>query len=79
MADETYDVNSDLDILIVTDEKLQKRQIVERVEQFAQEFSLHADVLIYSSSEVETAISKPNSFVYSVYKKGKIVYENQRD
>jgi uncharacterized protein len=79
MAKGTYDVNSDLDILIMKDEKIQKRQIVERVEQFVQEFALHVDVLVYSKSEIETAISNPNSFLSSVYKEGKIVYENQRD
>lgn len=77
MANGTYDVNSDLDVLIITDEKIHKKMISERVEQFIQEFALRADVLIYSKKELETAIFKPYSFISSVYKEGKIVYENQ--
>jgi uncharacterized protein len=77
MANGTYDVYSDIDILIITDEKLQKKAISEPVEQFVKEFALHTDVLVYSKKELETAISKPNSFLSSVYTEGKIVYENQ--
>jgi predicted nucleotidyltransferase len=75
MAQGTHDVYSDLDILIVNDEQFQKKQITARVEQFAQQLALSADVLIYSKSDLKKAIDQPHSFVAGICQSGKIVYQ----
>jgi uncharacterized protein len=75
MANGTNNVHSDLDLLIVMDEHFQKQQLAERIEQFAQEIALRADVLIYSKNDLEKARQQPNSFLAGILAGGKIVYQ----
>jgi predicted nucleotidyltransferase len=75
MAHGTNNVHSDIDLLIVTDGLSQKRQIVERVQQFAHEMALRADVLVYSRQDLDQACADPHSFLSGVRSSGKIVYQ----
>ena len=78
MANGTSNVHSDLDLLIVTAEPAQKRQIAERVQHFAQELALRADVLVYSEKELKKAYAKADSFLSGIRCSGKIVYQKGR-
>ncbi|MDQ6788074.1 MAG: nucleotidyltransferase domain-containing protein [Acidobacteriota bacterium] len=77
LANDTGNVHSDLDLLLVADvDLLLKKQISEQIKQYAQELMLGADVLIYSEAELENAAQKePSSFVAGVLKSGKIIYQ----
>lgn len=70
----THDVHSDLDLLIVTKDDFQNKQIGERVEQFAQELALKADVLVYQKVAIERMVKPPHSFLASVWLDGMVVY-----
>lgn len=69
------DVYSDIDLLIVTDNSSLKGFFIHQIKNFAREFSLSADVLIYSESELEKASLNATSFLSAVVKHGKIVYK----
>lgn len=71
----TADVYSDLDVLIIAGEEADKKHISARVTRFAWELALKADVLVFSESEIAAGCEKPNSFLASVLKDGKIVYQ----
>lgn len=69
------DVYSDIDLLIVTDNTTSKNFFMQQIKNFAREFSLSADVLVYSESELEKASLNATSFLSGVIKHGKIVYK----
>ena len=75
MANGTNDIHSDIDLLIVLDDLNLKKQIVERVVQFEEQYSLKADVLVYSINDLEQAAKQPNSFLAGICKSGKILYQ----
>jgi predicted nucleotidyltransferase len=77
MSRGTNDVYSDIDLLIVSDERSQSKQIVEQVRQFAHELALRADVLVYSNQELDQACSNPYSFLSGVRREGRIVYQKE--
>ncbi|HXL55213.1 MAG TPA: nucleotidyltransferase domain-containing protein [Chitinophagaceae bacterium] len=68
-------VNSDVDLLIVTDNTYLKPYLVKQIESFAREFSLSVDVLMHSQEELEKASLNSSSFLASVIKYGKIIYK----
>lgn len=78
MANNTNNVHSDLDLLIIADDKFYKNQVVEKIKHYAWNFAVSVDILIYSKQEIEKTIEKPNSFIESVLKSGKIVYEKEK-
>jgi predicted nucleotidyltransferase len=75
MSNGTQDVYSDLDLLIISDNAVLKKQITEQIKHFAEEFAISADVLVYSNAAVEREIKETNSFLAGVMKSGKIVYQ----
>lgn len=71
----TDNVHSDLDLLIVTRDDVENKQISGRVEQFAQELALKADILVYSRALFKQAVEKPHSFLAAIWHDGKIIYK----
>ncbi len=76
MADEMTNVFSDVDLLIVSENTLIKKDITAKIVSYSSELSLKTDVLIYSRSEIEGESQTPNSFIAAIIKSGKVVYEN---
>ena len=76
MADEMTNVFSDVDLLIILENALMKKDITAKIVSYSSELSLKADVLICSRSEIEREIQKSNSFIAAIIKSGKIVYKN---
>lgn len=75
VAEGKGDVYSDIDLLIVTDNISLKNFFIHQVKNFAREFSLSVDVLVYSESELTKASLNATSFLSGVIKHGKIVYK----
>jgi predicted nucleotidyltransferase len=75
MINGTANVNSDLDLLIITESGINKKEAVARIRNQANQFSLKTDVLIYSKYEFEKEIKIENSFIKAVQKSGKIIYK----
>ncbi len=75
MADGMTNGFSDVDLLIVSENTLMKNDITAKIVSYSSELSLKTDVLIYSGSEIEREIRKPNSFIEAVLKSGKVVYK----
>ncbi|HSH65922.1 MAG TPA: nucleotidyltransferase domain-containing protein [Bacteroidia bacterium] len=67
--------NSDVDLLIISEDVYIKREIQKMIGIFCNEFSLKADILFYSAEEVEREQRKPHSFLGAILKDGKVVYE----
>ncbi len=78
MANATNDVYSDLDLLIVSEDIFSKKQTIEKIKQFASEFSVSADVLVYSRRQIEKESEQSFSFISGIIKSGKIVYQNNK-
>ncbi len=77
VANEKQNVFSDIDLLIITDLAVRKDDLRNEITHFAEEFSLRADILIQTPGEIEKITLDPNSFLSSVIKDGKIVYEKE--
>jgi len=75
MSTGTANTFSDVDLLIVSEGLEMKHNIVDLVMNFAKEFSLRADILVCSKSELEVLTDKQNSFVKAIIKSGKICYK----
>ena len=75
MANHTYNAYSDIDLLIVVSENITKGQIASQVKYFAQDFSISADILVYSKYDIKEAMEFPHSFIAGVLKSGKIIYK----
>ena len=75
MSDGTHNVYSDLDLLIISDNTVLKKQSIEQIKQFANEFGISADVLVYSNVAVEKDVKVANSFLAGVLESGKIIYQ----
>lgn len=78
MACGNANVFSDIDLLIISENTLPKRETAAIITSYARELSLKVDVLIYSASEVEKERQKAHSFVGAILKSGKPVFENKR-
>lgn len=77
MANDTANVFSDLDLLIVSDTSVNKKEASVRIKSFASQFCLKTDVLIHSEQELDSACKIPNSFLEAIYKSGKIVFKKE--
>jgi uncharacterized protein len=75
VANEKQNVFSDIDLLIITDLSVRKDDLRNEITHFAEEFSLKVDILIHTPGEIEKNALDPNSFLSSVIRDGKIVYE----
>ena len=75
LAEDRCDVYSDVDLLIVSEQNYRKKEVERQISSFAKEYSLKADVLIHTRSEIEMASLHPYSFLGSIIKGGRIVYE----
>ncbi|MDI9338187.1 MAG: nucleotidyltransferase domain-containing protein [Alphaproteobacteria bacterium] len=73
----TYDETSDLDILIIKDTDLprHKRSIQIWNELKKEKIKFPIDILVYTNQEIENELHTKYSFIYEVFKTGKIVYE----
>jgi uncharacterized protein len=71
-------VFSDVDLLIIAENTLARRDIVDRIVSYAGELSLKIDVLIYSEAEVEQETRTASSFVAAIIGSGKTVFERKK-
>lgn len=76
MADDKANVFSDVDLLIVSENTLIKKDITAKIVSYSSELSLKTDILIYSKSEIERETQKPNSFMEAIIKSGRVVYKH---
>lgn len=72
----TYNQYSDIDLLIISDEKPTKDQI-SKIKTFINELSVSADILIHSQSEIDVAVKISHSFLAGILKNAKTVYEKK--
>jgi len=75
MANGTDNVYSDVDLLIISDSTINKKEAAIRIRNFAHQYSLKTDVLIYSFSEFEKEQRTSYSFIKAAIESGKIIYE----
>jgi predicted nucleotidyltransferase len=79
MANGTANVYSDIDLLIITDSCISKKEIVSRISNHAHQYALKTDVLVCSRLELEKELRIPDSFIRAVYKSGKIYYKKMTE
>ncbi len=70
-------IYSDVDLLIVSDNVYMRKELEDRISSFAKECSLKADVLIHTTDELEKAMLEPFSFLGTILRSGKIVYNKK--
>jgi len=75
MINGTANVNSDVDLLIISESCINNKEAMSRIKNYANQHSLKTDVLIYSCSEFERELNTSNSFISAVHKSGKIVHK----
>ncbi|SRR5690606_37924287 len=75
MASGKQNVYSDIDLLVITNIIQEKKNMVDQITGFINELSLKSDVLIHSEVEIEKASMLPFSFLGSIVKEGKIIYQ----
>ena len=75
LVNDTANIHSDIDLLIVTESSIDKKETVARITSHAGQLSLKADVLILSGSELEKEIRIANGFIKAIIKSGRIVYK----
>ena len=68
-------VQSDIDLLVISENITGRKYIARQIEFFAGELSVKTDILIHNKEEIEKASQKPGSFLDSVHKEGKIIYK----
>ena len=77
IANGTSNVYSDIDLLIIGDSGIRKKELANRIRYFAGEYALKADVLVCTPAEFEQEQKKVNSFISAIYKDGRIVYKKR--
>jgi predicted nucleotidyltransferase len=70
--------DSDLDIMIVKKSRLPRPARASRIRRKLTDFQVPKDIVYYTPYEVEYWKDTPCSFVVSVIKEGKIIYEKKR-
>jgi uncharacterized protein len=68
-------VFSDIDLLIITENTIDKKEVIAKIKNYAHQLSLKIDVLVYSRVAFEKEIQTPASFVKAIVKEGKILYK----
>jgi len=71
--------SSDLDLLIVADTEKEKPRWKRglKIRILLSEYSFSRDLLFYTKEEIFYWINTPMSFVHTIYKEGKILYEQK--
>ena len=77
VASGKQNIYSDLDLLVVTNTIHDRRNLANQINSFVSEMALESDILIYSEKEIEKAALAPFSFLGSIAKEGKIIYQKQ--
>lgn len=75
MINGNANVHSDVDLLIISESNINKKEAATKIRNHANQYSLKTDILIYSLSELEKELNFPNSFIAAIHKSGKIVYK----
>lgn len=70
-------MHSDIDLVLIMDHVYLKQRLEHQISLYIGELSLKSDVLIRSKQEIEIAKSDPLSFLGSILKEGKIIYQKQ--
>lgn len=79
MVNGKANVYSDVDLLIITEDVIDKKEVITKIKTHSNQYSLKTDVLIYAKPELENELKMQNSFVAAIYKHGKIVYKKPAD
>ncbi|MCB1177444.1 MAG: nucleotidyltransferase domain-containing protein [Leptospiraceae bacterium] len=71
--------NSDLDLLIIADKEKEKPRWKRglKLRLLLSKYTIPRDLLFYSSEEIAKWLNTPMSFVHTVLKEGKILYEQK--
>jgi predicted nucleotidyltransferase len=70
---------SDLDILVVVDNiKDSKRELRLKIRKALREFVIGKDIIVLSAQELENCENIPYTFISSIVRKGKILYEREK-
>jgi predicted nucleotidyltransferase len=70
---------SDLDILVVVDNiKDSKRELRLKIRKALREFLIGKDIIVLSAQELENWENIPYTFISSIVRKGKILYEREK-
>jgi predicted nucleotidyltransferase len=70
---------SDLDILVVVDNiKDSKRELRLKIRKVLREFVIGKDIIVLSAQELENWENIPYTFISSIVRKGKILYEREK-
>lgn len=67
--------DSDLDIVIIKDSDLPRYKRARAIHRLFNPYPCPMDILIYTPQEAERFGDYPSSFIYTVLKKGKLVYD----
>ena len=78
-AKNTAQDKSDLDILIIGDIEKEKPRWKRglRLRTLLSEYSFSRDLIIYTNDEIANWINIPMSFVHTIFKEGKVLYEQK--
>lgn len=78
-ANETASETSDLDLLIISDKEKNlprwKRGLTLRLE--LSRYKFPKDLLFYTNEEVTRWVDTPRSFIHSIFKTGRVLYEQK--
>lgn len=75
MVKGTANVHSDVDLLIISESGIDRKEVTKRIKEYCHQYSLKCDVLIYSNSELRKERNMPNSFVRAARKYGAIKFK----
>jgi predicted nucleotidyltransferase len=71
------DVNSDVDLLVVTESDLPRFKRSPSLYKLFKPYPFGMDILVYTPAEVEKAKRSPLSFISTVLREGRKVYERR--
>ncbi len=72
-----YNENSDIDLLIIKDTDTPRYKRGQTVRKFLYGAMVPLDIVVYTNSEVENSKNTKYSFIYEVFKTGKIIYDRK--
>lgn len=71
----THNLHSDVDLLVISAVDCRKTELELQISAYAKEVCLKADILIHTPADIEKAARARWSFLTSVMREGKVVYE----
>ncbi len=71
----THNLHSDVDLLIISTLDCRQTELELQIGAYAKESCLKADILIHTPADIESAARSPWSFLTSILREGKVVYE----